>query len=143
MQMKEKICSTGLLLGTNSGCITTNPNQSELQCNGNIPVHILVQPKRLRLCHQLGRLCLLCFANATPHKAGARQERIQKLQWELFEHPPYSPDLVPSDLHLFHPLLIQEKLSPTKKQTLYSLTWYKSVSSIRIGSSAYIALQTY
>jgi hypothetical protein len=32
--MKEKICLTGLLLGTNHGCIT------ELQCNGNIPVHL-------------------------------------------------------------------------------------------------------
>jgi hypothetical protein len=28
MQMKEKICLTGLLLGTKHGCITTNPNQS-------------------------------------------------------------------------------------------------------------------
>jgi hypothetical protein len=49
MQMKEKICLTGLLLGTNHG-------------------HI--------------------------------QERIQELQWELLEHPPYSPDLGQYDLHL-------------------------------------------
>jgi hypothetical protein len=34
MQM-EKTCLTGLLLETNHGCITTNPNQSMLQCNGN------------------------------------------------------------------------------------------------------------
>jgi hypothetical protein len=38
MQMKEKICLTGLLLGTNPGCITTNSNQNVLHCNGNIPV---------------------------------------------------------------------------------------------------------
>jgi histone-lysine N-methyltransferase SETMAR len=31
-------------------------------------------------------------------------ERIQELQWELLEHPPYSPDLAPSDFHLFGPL---------------------------------------
>jgi hypothetical protein len=42
--MKENICLTGLVLGSNHGCITTNPNQSVRQCNGNIPVH-LVQPK--------------------------------------------------------------------------------------------------
>jgi hypothetical protein len=42
MQMK-KISLTGLLLGTNHKSITTNPNQSVLQCNGNIPVH--PQPK--------------------------------------------------------------------------------------------------
>jgi hypothetical protein len=39
-----------------------------------------------------------------PHTAQATQERIQKLQWELLEHPPYSPDLVPSEFHLFGPL---------------------------------------
>jgi hypothetical protein len=52
--MKGKVCLTGMWLGTNHGCITTNPNQSVVQCNRNIPVHI--QPKSLRLCHQLGRL---------------------------------------------------------------------------------------
>jgi hypothetical protein len=35
MQMKEKICLTGFLLQTNHGCITTNPNHSVFQCNGN------------------------------------------------------------------------------------------------------------
>jgi hypothetical protein len=56
MHMKEKICLTGLFLEMNHGCITTNPNQSVLQCNGNFPVHF--QPKRSRSRHQLGRLCL-------------------------------------------------------------------------------------
>jgi hypothetical protein len=54
-----KICLTGLLLGTNHWCITINANQSVLQCNGIIPV--LLQPKSLRLRHQLGRLCLPYF----------------------------------------------------------------------------------
>jgi hypothetical protein len=43
----EKICLTGLLLGTSHGYITTNPNQNLLHCNGTIPVHL--QPKSLRL----------------------------------------------------------------------------------------------
>jgi hypothetical protein len=54
-----KICLTGFLLGTNHGCVNTNLNQSMLQCNRSIPVHL--QPKSLRLCHQLGSLCLPCF----------------------------------------------------------------------------------
>jgi hypothetical protein len=37
MQMKEKICLIGLLLGTNHGCITINPNQSVLQCSVKPP----------------------------------------------------------------------------------------------------------
>jgi hypothetical protein len=46
----------------NHGCITTNPNQSVLQWNENVPVH--VQPKSLRLHH---RLCLpfLGFSGST------------------------------------------------------------------------------
>jgi hypothetical protein len=44
---REKICSTELLLGTNHGCIITNPNKIVLQLNGNIPVHL--QLKCLRL----------------------------------------------------------------------------------------------
>jgi hypothetical protein len=34
MQMKEKICLTGLLLGMNHGCITANLTRSMLQCSG-------------------------------------------------------------------------------------------------------------
>jgi histone-lysine N-methyltransferase SETMAR len=26
---------------------------------------------------------------------------VQHFNWELFEHPPYSPDLIPNDYHLF------------------------------------------
>jgi histone-lysine N-methyltransferase SETMAR len=53
---------------------------------------------------QLARGVLLHHDNARPHTARATQERIQELQRELTEHPPYSPDLAPSDFHLFGPL---------------------------------------
>jgi hypothetical protein len=29
---------------------------------------------------------------------------MQEQQWEVLEHPPYSPDLASSDFHLFGPL---------------------------------------
>jgi hypothetical protein len=29
---------------------------------------------------------------------------MQEKQWEVLEHPSYSPDLAPSDFHLFGPL---------------------------------------
>jgi hypothetical protein len=59
------ICLTGLSLGTNHGCINTNLNQSVLQCNGNIPVHL--QEKNLRLRHQLGMYAyrVLGFSGST------------------------------------------------------------------------------
>jgi histone-lysine N-methyltransferase SETMAR len=53
---------------------------------------------------QLTRGILLHHDNARPHTARETQEGIQELQWELLEHPLYSPDLVPSDFHLFGPL---------------------------------------
>jgi histone-lysine N-methyltransferase SETMAR len=44
---------------------------------------------------------LLHHDNARLHTARATEERIQERQWERLEHPPYTPDLAPSDLHLF------------------------------------------
>ncbi|PNF36187.1 hypothetical protein B7P43_G10679 [Cryptotermes secundus] len=54
MQMKEKICLTGLLLGANHGCIITKVNQKLLQRNGNIPVHLQQKSSKFKVC-------LLCF----------------------------------------------------------------------------------
>jgi histone-lysine N-methyltransferase SETMAR len=50
---------------------------------------------------QLVRGILLHHNNARPHTGQAIQENIQELQWELPKHQPYSPDLDPSDFHLF------------------------------------------
>jgi len=44
---------------------------------------------------------VLLHDNARPHMAASTAERIQEYGWELFDHPPYSPDLAPSDYHLF------------------------------------------
>jgi histone-lysine N-methyltransferase SETMAR len=50
---------------------------------------------------QLARGILLHHDNSRPHTTRATQERIRELQWELLEHPRYSPDLTPSNFHLF------------------------------------------
>ena len=39
--------------------------------------------------------------NARPHTAAATQNLITTFGWEQFDHPPYNPDLAPSDFHLF------------------------------------------
>jgi hypothetical protein len=38
------------------------------------------------------------------HTANMTKEAIQELDWEILPHPPYSPDLVSSDYHLFRAL---------------------------------------
>jgi transposase len=47
---------------------------------------------------------LLHHDNARPHTSLHTRGAITKLQWIVLSHPPYSPDLAPSDYHLFSPL---------------------------------------
>jgi len=44
---------------------------------------------------------VLLHDNARPHTAARTKEKIRDFGWELFDHPPYSPDLAPSDYFLF------------------------------------------
>ncbi|GBO38699.1 Histone-lysine N-methyltransferase SETMAR [Araneus ventricosus] len=44
---------------------------------------------------------VLLHDNARPHTAVATTILLQRFGWEVFDHPPYSPDLAPSDFHLF------------------------------------------
>ncbi len=52
----------------------------------------------------LTRGVVLMHDNARPHSARITQELLQTFKWDVFSHPPYSPDLAPSDFFLF-PLL--------------------------------------
>ena len=47
---------------------------------------------------------ILQHDNATPHTARVTQGWLEKYGWEILPHPPHSPDLAPSDYHLFGPL---------------------------------------
>lgn len=47
---------------------------------------------------------LLQHDNARPHTSLVTREAINKFGWTVLPHPPYSPDLAPSDFHLFGPL---------------------------------------
>ena len=44
---------------------------------------------------------LLQHDNARPHTSAATKDAIQRLDFSVLPHPPYSPDLAPSDFHLF------------------------------------------
>ena len=43
----------------------------------------------------------LLHDNVRPHSAAQTQDLITSFKWEKMDHPPYSPDLAPSDFHLF------------------------------------------
>ena len=44
---------------------------------------------------------IILHDNARPHVANKTANKLRKFHWELLEHPPYSPDLAPSDFNLF------------------------------------------
>ena len=47
--------------------------------------------------------------NAPPHTRGKTRETIDSMGWTTLPHPPYSPDLAPSDYHLFGPMKLHMK----------------------------------
>ena len=49
----------------------------------------------------MSRGILLLHDNARPHTANLTQATIRDLNFETLSHPPYSPDLAPSDFWLF------------------------------------------
>ena len=52
---------------------------------------------------------LFLHDNAPDHRALATQKKLAYLGFQCLDHPPYSPDLAPSDYHLFPGLKKQLK----------------------------------
>ncbi len=46
----------------------------------------------------------LLVDNAKPHIAKVTRQTLEKFRWEVVPHAPYSPDLAPTDYHLFRSL---------------------------------------
>jgi histone-lysine N-methyltransferase SETMAR len=88
-------CSQGLQLA-HFQKIGDNSNSASY-CEVLLKLRDAIRRKR---AGQLARGVLFLHDNARPHTARATEERIQELQWELLEHPPYSPDLDPYDFRL-------------------------------------------
>jgi histone-lysine N-methyltransferase SETMAR len=70
--------------------------------------------------------------NARPHVSQQTKELIDNFGWDVIDHPPYSPDLAPSDFHLFPKL--KEHLGGQRFQTDEELQ--EEVSKSLIGLAA-------
>lgn len=53
---------------------------------------------------KLGKGIILLDDNARPHRSKETIKFLKDLKWTSLPHPPYSPDLAPSDFHLFRHL---------------------------------------
>lgn len=62
---------------------------------------------------------ILQHDNIEPHRSQQVIEKIHQLGWELLEHPPDSPDITPSDYHLFRSIL--QHLNKSKYETLVDI----------------------
>ena len=78
--------------------------------------------------HRNNKDVLFLHDNARPHASKVTKKKLRELGWEVLEHPPYSPDLAPSDYHLFRSL--QHNLRGKQ---------FRTVEEIRENISAFFA----
>jgi hypothetical protein len=68
--------------------------------------------------------------NVHPHTAAATQDLIATFGWEQFDHPPYSPDLAPSDFHVFLHLKI-----------FFGGRWFHDANEVKEAADTWFTLQ--
>lgn len=75
---------------------------SELYCQQLTKLREAIREKRPELINRKG--VVFHHDNARPHTSLTTRQKLRELGWEVLMHPPYSPDLAPSDYHLFRSL---------------------------------------
>ena len=71
---------------------------SNVYCRQLLKLNEEIKKKCLELANLKG---LMFHHNTRPHTSLITCQKIIDLNWELMPHPTYSPDLAPSDYHLF------------------------------------------
>jgi hypothetical protein len=73
---------------------------SEVYCETLKKMRGAIQNKRRGILTS-GALVVLLHVNAHPRAAARTRPLLEHYNWELLDYPLYSPDLAPSDYHLF------------------------------------------
>ncbi|GFT07791.1 mariner Mos1 transposase [Trichonephila clavipes] len=94
---------------------------ADLCCNQLDKLNAAIKEKRPPLPSRKG--IVFHHDNARPHTATVTQQKLNALGWEVLGHPPYSPDIAPSDYYLFRSLqnYLTEKNSSLLKVFLRQL----------------------
>jgi len=67
-----------------------------------------------------------------PHSAHVTFALLEKFKWDILYHPPYSPDLAPSDFHLFLRIkkhLAGKKFDDDDEVQEKVMTWFKGLAA--------------
>jgi len=75
---------------------------SDVYCRQLDKLNAAVKEKRPELVNRKG--VVFHHDNARPYTSLVTRQKLLDLGWEVMLHPPYSPDLAPSDYHLFRSL---------------------------------------
>lgn len=75
---------------------------ADVYCAQIATVDQKLQETRASLVNRKG--ILLLHDNARPHVAIKTRDKLKEVGWEILPHPPYSPDISPTDYHLFRSL---------------------------------------
>lgn len=75
---------------------------SKVYCQQLTKLNLAIKNKRPELANRRG--VMFHHDNATPHTSLKTRNKLLRLGWDVLPHPPYSPDLAPSDYHLFRSL---------------------------------------
>lgn len=75
---------------------------SNLYCQQTERLRQAIEIKRPELIKRKG--VVFHHDNDRPHTSLATHKKLRELVWEILMHPPYSPDLAPSDYRLFRSL---------------------------------------
>ncbi|XP_054742495.1 histone-lysine N-methyltransferase SETMAR-like [Anastrepha obliqua] len=71
---------------------------SDVYCQQLDKLNTAINEKRSELSNRKG--VIFHQDNARPHTSLVTRPKLRELGWTLLMHPPYSPDLAPSDYHL-------------------------------------------
>ncbi|GFS79440.1 histone-lysine N-methyltransferase SETMAR [Trichonephila clavipes] len=75
---------------------------SEVYCHQLDKLNDALQQKRSELINRKG--VVFHQDNARPHTSLVTRQKLFHLEWDTMPHPPYSPDLAPSDYYLYRSL---------------------------------------
>ncbi|KAG5319282.1 MOS1T transposase, partial [Pseudoatta argentina] len=88
-----------IITGDESWCFQYDPStkRQSMEWRGRGEMH----PEKRPLYAQRHDKVILLHDNARPRVAKPVKTYLETLKWEVLPHPLYSPDIAPSDFHLF------------------------------------------